>query len=201
MGIVGIGLGVPFANQKSKLVVYDSFNRADNPNSLGIADTGQVWQALSGVWGILSGVAYNTNILSGNNRVVLDAGLSDYIIQVKTTISAGYARLLFRLSDDKNEWMLTRSPFNVAIDYELQKRVNGVTTLMGTFSTTPQNGDILKVICKGDNIQAFINDINVINLNDDFNGSSTKCGFGFFKEPGIINDSTFDNFTVEDIDE
>lgn len=57
--------------------VIDDFERADSASSLGSAPTGQVWTAVGGVWGIVSGRAVKMDLDKVRTFAVVDAGVGD----------------------------------------------------------------------------------------------------------------------------
>jgi hypothetical protein len=185
-------LGEMIKRMANKVIVFDSFNRANNANSLGNADTGQAWQPLQGTWGIDNNAAYTTNT-SGFARAVIDSGLSNCIVSCTlSTLSAdGTTRFIFRQLGINNELYIGV----VATGYEIDKRVTGSPTLLGSYSITPKSGDRLQVTLNGSNIKVYLNDILIFNVTETFNQNQTKHGLCVYNSSA----ARYDNFKVEAI--
>src|SRR5436853_7315699 len=69
-------------------IVSDTFTRADNAASLGVADTGQAWTSLGGTWGISGNQAYCPTAAL-NPLAVVDSGKADCSVQATLTVVAG----------------------------------------------------------------------------------------------------------------
>lgn len=188
--IIGSPLKLQVNNYKT--IVYDSFNRADGI-SLGNADSGQVWNILSGVWGISNNQAYCYSS-TGVNRTEIDSKSSDCVISAtyKVIDSANNSpRLIFRATDASNEYVIT--PCNTY--YTLNKRVNGSLSIIATMYVSCVNEDIVKVICNGNVIKVYINDTLATTVTDTFNQTATKCGLFTYQSIS----SRIDNFKVESL--
>ena len=144
-------------------VVTDSFNRADNASSLGTADSGQVWSALVGTWGISSNTAIRVSG-AGTGYVVTESGIADAIIQAKLSPTDAaqtfLAGLIFRVQSTNNVWgFYIRPNLGLAILFKL---VAGVLTTTDTVSYTRSAASVLKVICAGTTIDCYVNEVRVI---------------------------------------
>ena len=167
-------------------IVSDSFNRANNALSLGSADTGQPWSAVVGTWGISSNQAYcPTNV--GNSIAVVDAGVSNGMVQVTTAvIVGGDIGLVARLTDGSN---YIRAIFEGGTWF-LQKCVAGVFTTLASAAGAQSAGDILQ-LSFGSLITLRQNGVLLLSSSDAFNQSATKAGLTV-----ISSAATFDNFAV-----
>ena len=165
----------------------DSFNRADNATSLGSADTGQTWAVLNGgPWGIVSKQAYQPGNVAGSVAVV-DATVSDGVVQVSLSTMGTGAGLVFRASDASNFWKLYAS----GSTYVLAKRVAGADTTVATISVAPSSGDLLSVALSGPAITVAINGVQRAVASDSFNQTATKHGLH-----ASDNVARFDDFSV-----
>lgn len=171
-----------------RILVYDSFNRADNATTLGNADTGQAWTALAGTFGISGNQAYVASHV-GADRAVLNANAFDYALTVQFSIAAALQRLIFRNSDINNEWFVEGG----ASAYTLVKRVAGTTTTQGTYNVGVQSNDQLLVVCRGSVITLYVNGISAITVTDSFNASATNVGIG----KSTVTACTWENLVVE----
>lgn len=162
--MIGIGVGLPFDQPpKSPSIppalplVYDSFNRDDNAESLGTADTGQAWTAINGVWGINSNCAKVVTDSGARNIAVVDSGAADGNVQVTCVdIPSLYGGLAFRVVDINNYIRFTRYS---STQYEVRKYVENVSTVVKMYTVTPAAGDVLKVMLEGSTITPHINGV------------------------------------------
>jgi hypothetical protein len=96
--------------------------------------------------------------------------------------------LIFRYSDDANEWLI-----NSNTTYEILKRESGSLTVMATSAQTPTNGDVINVLLSGTSITLLVNGTIVSNVVSSFNQNSTNVGLSSSGN-GTVR---FDNFKVE----
>lgn len=188
----GIGVGIGFGGKVRKILIKDSFNRADSATTLGNTETGQTWVAQSAAWGTSGNAAYLT---AGSSRTVISTAISNnYAVQItlKTVTSLdNLQRVIFRYVDTSNELYFGKA---TAAQYQLVKRVAGSATTLATIPQAPANGDVLRVEVRGSNIIAKINGVTVATVNDAANQSGT--GFGLFSADNV---GRFDDFVVEGI--
>src|SRR5690242_18710328 len=98
------------------VIASDNFNRADDPTSLGTADTGQTWTSVTGTWGISSAQAVHFDS-SGTGRAVLETGFTDCITKITlvnpTSVGTGGGGmgLICRYFDTTHYWRLTYERF------------------------------------------------------------------------------------------
>lgn len=177
------------------VVVFDSFDRADNAASLGAANTGQVWTALgsSGVWGTVGNQAAVITPSAGIDRIGVQSGRSTNIaVQVKLAVSSGDQRICFRYSDASNEWQVVRT----TTAYQLSKRVAGAVTQVGSFSVTTAHSDVIRVELVDALINVKLNGAVIITVTDAHNQNATIHGM---TASGSNTTCRFDNFTIETI--
>jgi hypothetical protein len=174
------------------IVASDSFNRPSSDVSLGNADTGQTWTALSGTWGIkLDTVGH---LVSGSNgRVYIEAGISNCIISVKYpwngTSNIG---LIIRLLNASNYLIVKQ----ISMGYQLSKFVAGVETALGSYTGgAPAANDVIKVKCVDENIIVYVNGTERINASVSDHKANTKYGLFVNSDPWLY----FDDFKVEAI--
>ena len=188
--IIGVAVGVPFANVKNKLIVLDKFDRADSTSSLGKADTGQSWQAISGTWGISSNRAYVT--ADGTDMfAILDAGISDGEVSVLISGTVDYdARLSFRIAD-VNNWFI--------VDYgagcfRLVRKLNGAYTELASYTAIRPSQFEVKAVLDGQLIKIFIDGVQRMSVTDSNHQTVTKHGIG-----GEKSSARLDDFTVRSV--
>ncbi len=185
--------GVADGQKKKRVIVSDSFNRADNVTSLGSADTGQVWNlGGSAVYGIASSRA---RMFSGSGNVYVAIPETDLLaIQVEALIISTNFQLVFRQNDVSNSfWQLNSTPGNAT----LTKSINGVVTNWN-ISATVSNGSVLRVELRGCNIIAKLNSTIVFNITDCAIHNGNQYGFED-SSPG--DDARFDNFLIEALED
>ena len=93
------------------LAVSDSFNRADNASSLGTADSGHVWTAHTGTWGI-DGNRARCYTLTDDRHATVNLGASDQRIVADLSPSDGtFTGVLGRWTDAANCYWLSTTPY------------------------------------------------------------------------------------------
>lgn len=166
------------------IILQDTFNKSDNPTSLGQTDTGIAWQPLVGTWGIISNNAYNSsNTIKG--VAVVNAGVSDCKIIVTLGDVHTTSRIVFRAKNDGTSYY---SFSNGA----LSKYENGNFTSFSGSTSTYTKGDIVTIELNASSIKIWRNGNSVIQINDGLNTTSTLHGIG--------SDSSvayFDNYLIK----
>lgn len=208
--LLGLGLGVPFQTSKGVLV-FDSFNRADNAASMGNADTGQSWQVLSGTWGISSNKAYLASVTSQASTVV-NAGVPGIAMTSDVTLSSTLNRaapgLVVRTIDDSNYLLATITKASTNDLIEIYKRDLGVfTQLAQLVGAGNVNGTTysVRVTAIGNTISVYRD--GVLKLSHTLVGADatkfatpTLCGIRVHNSAtGDDGLSRFDNISVEAI--
>lgn len=179
------------------IIIKDSFNRADDTTTLGIAETGQTWKYDSSTWGISTNEAYpvSTTNTSFYSYAFIESGISDAVVQVKLSSLVRVMVLLFRYADLNNLWFVrTNGNKN---GYEIYKRVSGSWTLKGSFAGAAV-GDTVKVSANGSVIKVYINDVEKASITDNSHITNTKHGIGKQDDIGTATVAKFDDFIIED---
>lgn len=206
--LIGIGTGVGFRSGRtgsggSTLHVYDSFNRTDSAASLGVADTGQSWSALSGTWGISSNRAYNVSDVNGEVATI-DAGVANFTLSaiLNGQTSATHQRffnIVFHGLDSLN-FLFTRISIN---DVQLYKNVAGVLTSLASVAIVAvDNTDYLfKVVCSGNSIDIYVDGVLKISHTlaggDTAFAAYTKAGLRLTKGGTPVGTARADEFIVQ----
>lgn len=197
------------ARQRGGPLVSDSFDRADSTTSLGTADSGQVWTAHSGTWGISSNKGYLAST-TGQAAASVDAGASDVEVSADITLSPTTDRadagLVFRLADDSNYLLALINKVTGSNSIQLFKRQAGsFTHLASVGSQGHVNGTTydLRVVANGSSIEVFRDDTSVLThtlSGADLTtfGSNTRHGLRVHRGSTADDGGTrFDNFLVE----
>lgn len=159
--------------RSSRIVVADSFQRADSAVSLGSADTGQAWTAHGGTPGIAGNQAYfAATALDGGASV--ESGAANVTVSVVCTAIGGDFGVIARLTDGSNYIRLVHTGGAVFF----QKRVGGGFTTFATQAWTLTAGDVFTLACSGNTLTARINGTQIGTTSDAFNNTATRHGFG-----------------------
>lgn len=186
-------------------IVQDTFDRADNPSSLGTADTGQVWSTVLGTYGIESnqGVRFGAG---GSGRAVIDSGFTDAITKVtlvnpeSLSTAAGQMGLIFRWVDENYFWSLTYERFFGGLDRLRMKRTYAGSTFTAVdVGVTITNGQTISVAYCGPLFTVYVDDVEQATYDDSLEPQNygTQCGLrGFGGTLGPGGNNYFDNFLV-----
>lgn len=201
---VGFRSGVT-GNGGTTLHVYDSFNRTNSSTTLGVADTGQSWSALTGTWGINSNRAYNVSDANGEVSTI-DAGVSNFTLSAilngqTSATNQRFFNIVFHGLDSLN-FLFTRISIN---DVQLYKNVAGVLTLLAsTAITAVDNTDYLfKVVCSGNSVDVYVDGVLKISHTlaggDTAFAAYTKSGLRLTKTGAPTGTARADNFIVQSL--
>lgn len=189
------------ANVLNKIIVFDSFNRANNASSLGNTETGQAWSSINaGVWGISDNKAYVSSgtgvaCIAVSNSINSNAIISVDTVYKSSTLSgiifrcdgSDANRLLFKISESSNE-------------VQLIKKVDGVAVTVAVTPFTKVIDQIynLKVVQNGNSVKCYIDDIEKISVTLSDLIDNTYHGIVAYRV-GAVPTTTYDNFKVEAI--
>lgn len=195
------------------IIVQDTFNRADDPASLGNADTGQTWSQSVGAscaFGVVSSQAkFNAPSFLATNggSAWIDAGTEDAIVKatlVNVQSLPGFVAFVGVTARRESSSRLYRlvvrnnNPIGAPIltlEYVLSA---GVFNSLGAVEITPQNGDTIALALCGVNFAVFLNDVEqfsgssaILNIHGTSWGLTTNQG----TVPAIYSQS-FDDFLI-----
>lgn len=175
-----------------RVVVSDSFNRANSASSMGSTDsayggTSTAWIPLGGsTWGVLGTQAYNP---AGNSQAitVVETGHADCTIECLLA-GVGNTGLCWRVSDNNNNYVFTAVGAGT-----VYKRVAGSYTSLGNFvGGAPVAGDVIKIVVSGNTHTIYRNGVQAIQFTDAFNATATRHGLRSDTDAS----SRFDDFKV-----
>lgn len=109
-------------------LLRDTFARGDSASALGTCDTGQVWSALAGTWGVASNRAYRVGINTTDCIAAIDVGSAWSGYEALVLSTAEFPGLIFDLTDASNFYVVLLNNTNRAL--ELFRRVSGTYTLV-----------------------------------------------------------------------
>ncbi len=135
--------------------VSDSFDRPDDPSSLGTSPTGMMWRADAGTWGIVGGQAAPLVPAPGHSFAVVPLGNSDGAVQVQMAKVADGAGLVFRYQDPRNYWAVTAAPYYAT--WVVSRTVDARTQVVAnTGLSATHDGTTLAVRMTGDVIDVAV---------------------------------------------
>lgn len=166
--------------------VIDSFNRSDS-ESLGTADTGQVW---SGGFGITSNQAHST-VASVDTFDTVDSSMPDCTVSVKmVNLSTGsWSGPCARYTDANNVYWIETNGTTIY----LKKKEAGAAANLGS-GTGAYAGCTLRIKVNGSSIKAYVDDIEKISATSTFNQTATRHGLKSYTTAQL-----FDDFKAEAI--
>lgn len=176
----------------------DNFNRADESVSgtLGTPSdsSGAYTYNATAAWLIASntaGMALGGNIATA----ALDAGAANAEVQVTiaTTGNNGYFGLCARYVDTSNYLVAIQI---VGGGLYIYRMTSGSLVQLGSYSSTPANGDVLKFVVDGNDISAYLNGTLRIGPITETQGNTSTLHGLFGYADGVVR---FDDLTITDL--
>lgn len=168
-------LGIPGRTGGAALDVLDTFNRADNNATLGVATTGQAWSTVGGTWGIAGDQALVVSTSGATTWALLDAGVSDCQVTVEFTWQENQG-LVARYDFVTKAHLLLRLNFQ---NLGLFKTSDGATyTQLANFNYAPgfQSRHWMTIRMKGPSIQCFLDGTQRFDVSDSDQQNFTGIG-------------------------
>lgn len=192
------------------IIVFDDFNRTDDPTSLGTATTGQTWAQTSGPPGL--GINSNNAIWtwpSANGcKGVIESGSTNGITIVtlvnQSVMDQNYGEffgLMFRYVDTNYYWSLIFQKFpGPTNQLRLQRTYAGSTTTIIDVNINLSDGDVISAAYCGVDFEIFVNDVSQGTYDDTGNPQNygTLCGLiaNHVSDFGFIAPVRWDDFSV-----
>lgn len=187
-----LGLSIakaPFAYPPSppSPIAWDDFNRPDSLDTLGVSPSGHQWTPIVGSMGIENNMARQKTNQTGSNAVVIETGLSNCKIRAKMTAFTNASRLIFRLFDADNYWLLNLT-YSGALT--LQRVVDGAFQQITQRPTPPgfTQGKQYEVHLWGETIVVYEDGIEVMSVVNGAHFNRTRHGVGAFWQGGAVDD-------------
>lgn len=167
------------------LPVTDTFTRADNASSLGVADTGHAWTTHAGTMGINGNRAYCPTLGSigtfTGSIATVETGEADVTIDITmpTARSAiSFDGIIFRYSDNNNFLLARYSWQNVRVQFDTMVGGSFFSAVDSTGISPPQahDGMVMKLVLNGSSLELFIDSVSYIVRTDTFNQTATRHG-------------------------
>lgn len=130
-----------------RILLSDTFSRADSALTLGNAETGQPWSAAAGTWGVSAGQGYSASDGSGSIATIdPGAGNATYEVSVSGDLdnvgsNLRYLTPIFRYTDANNHLRL----HFVSGAVSLFKLVGGGFTLLATSALTTADATMYRL--------------------------------------------------------
>jgi hypothetical protein len=179
MTILLTGVGAR-GGESPQALLTDTFTDANDTGlDAHVMDVGSGWTEHAGVWEIQGNQGRDASGI-GNTFATADAGVSDVTAEVTfATVSTGATsqRLAFRFTDVDNLWITGRQPSNDAQVF-LFDRVAGTFTQRGVASHAWGNGDVVRAVLSGNDIDIVINDVAKITHSSSNHNTATRYGLG-----------------------
>jgi len=179
--------------------IYDTFtdtNAVLLPNHvLDIDLVGGGWIAVAGVWDILSNEAKATAVVQA--RATVDSGIYDgrFKVNLMVGLATGKAYLIFRLKDADEYWYAGLDDSGqVANLYEMTPGPLAVLRAQAAFAQDEATWYEIKVLCQGDFIEVYIDDVLYLTHTSESLQTETEAGI---LAPSN-SDARFDDFIVDD---
>lgn len=172
----------------------DNFNRSDVNSPMGTpSDGGSDWTYPgTTLWGISSNQAFNFGQES-QSIAVLEASSATVEVQATLSTISADGGLCARVVDNSNYIVVAAT---AGVSYRLFKQVAGSFTQLGsTYATSPANGDVIKLVCNGSNIEVFVGGVSRITAIEGAHSTATKHGL---RCNGDQN-TRYDDFSITDL--
>lgn len=157
--------------------VVDGFDRADAPNELGGTESGQTWEAVSGVWGIEDdqAVLVEPSPEGVRSLAVVDVGASNGTVSATAgTMAKGWG-IVFRYQGQFNYWYLTSVPEFAT--YNLSRVIDGEVQNLGSIGlASVDDGAVVQVRLDGATIEISVDGTPVKAITDTALLGATSAG-------------------------
>lgn len=167
----------------------DTFTRADSATTLGSTETGQVWIAASGVWGVSTNRAYKVSGADGS-LAITDAGLTDAFVSAILTRNG--------TGSNGSPGIVARSSADGAAYYGVDTASGGVRLIkqgaaLGSLASSFADGDTIGIRVVGTSVKAFVNGVERVAVTDTTNTTGTHAGMRALDDVA----PRWDNFRAE----
>lgn len=168
-------------------IVQDTFTRA-NASVLGTSDSGHVWTAHTGTWGIDTNKAKLVT-QSGDSLATVDAGVSDFDMSCVIT-RQGAPGIVFRFVDTSN-WLLWM--FN-STQMQIWRRQAGSYSQLNAFNASLTAGGIytFRVTGVGTTITTYLDGVQLQQITTSLFTTATRYGL----RQNDTAAARYDDFTV-----
>lgn len=175
--------------------ISDSFSRVDNAASMGSADTGQVWSAMTGTWGVLTGAAYTASHVD-NDSCSIDVGANQMVVQCEMlspnhAANGEAAGLLASVTDSSNYYLVQIVAFTNT--FEVWKKVAAIYTQLHSSAWTGMDYGIVRVDVAAQ-VKAYLNGVLRATVAVDAALTGTKAGFRWGSAGTTVTTAQWNNF-------
>jgi hypothetical protein len=146
-------------------VVIDTFDRANDPASLGDAGEGGTWEPVSGTWGIRDDAAATAGGQGdGPFIAAVPGGRGDGLTEVTMTVVEEGAGLIFRYLDPQNYWAITANP-GVGT-WTVTRVIDGTSEPVGDLAGPTADDTTISVEQKGTNLRFLLDGTEYLAVTD-----------------------------------
>lgn len=180
----------------ASIKLRDETTRADSSSTVGTADTGQSWSALTSTFGISSNKIYRVGTASTDSILSVDVGEAWSTYQVTVLSTTEFPGVAFDITDSNNFFVVLVN--NASGSLEFFKRVSGTYTSLTTSATglfSSGASIVIKVVRTGANKTIYLNGTSVITSTDTSHSATQKVGMRFQTGAGT-NNARWSDITV-----
>lgn len=198
-------VGVASYNATLTTIISDTFTDADGTALTSHSpDTGPSWSSVTGTV-YIQGNAATPNSDANDDMVVIDAGVSDFILAATVTPSGDFAGneddpdITVRFTDATHSWLVHFSSSSNTVDcYENQSSYTLTKTHpQSLVDATPYT---LKIMCLGACITAYVDGVEAfVETGAQTNATATKLGLRVGHAGSPPGKCSWDNFQVQKI--
>jgi hypothetical protein len=205
---IAIGSAAFLNTYRSRLVVNDSFNRADNATSLTKTDNGLTWAPINGTWGISGNkcipVSKNHNdIVSVDSTNKPAIFYCDFTGALSNSSNFSVPSLLLKFIDASNFIQVTFLPPTTLV---LGKKDNDAFSNLSVIGISLQDNVVykMKVEITQEKIKVYVNDAQMIDytLSDTDKTkflAATKSGLRLQRGGTPTTEATIDNLIIDEM--
>lgn len=171
---------------------HDDFARADSVRSLGVAPSGQTWQAAGGIWGVSGAAAAVTRAAPGVSIATVSVGIQNGTVSVTAARVAPGIGLAFRCRGPLNCWRVEAVP--QLGTWNVVKVIGGREHVVGNLGTVPvADGTVVQVDMNGDRLTFSIDGTRVRTIRDAALDTETRAGLSL-REPASAATARWTHF-------
>lgn len=190
--MVFLGMGVSISPILRRLgtalaAITDSFDRANNASSLGVATTGQTWIATGGTWGIDTNRAYSST--SGVAMAVIPTEANDGVLVCTLNRAASNIGVVVRCNNaGAGGWLIRSEGVNLIIQENF-----GSSTIVQQVAQAWSGSHTLTVSCSGTGIAVKYDGVDKLSITETVHQTGTH--HGIWKNSGSTTTHWYDTFS------
>ncbi|MBS4195313.1 hypothetical protein [Lederbergia citri] len=180
-------------------ILNDSFNRANTTISttgLGRADTGQTWQSFNSGRGRITNNTAEVNLDPDDAGLVINSGLSNFILQVKFLTPNGYLQIILKADTSRGDYLFIEG--NSSGVWGITSYGSGNWQSLARYNGTvgERASGTIKAVVNNNLIDVFLNDKNIMSATTTFLQGNTYQGLATGQGSQVYDDYSVSEFTV-----